>query len=151
MIYLMAPNIGLEAHFRGTQDDGQLLFLLGADDALQDPVLAECDGVDEAQSAKGLVVVAPRHVPLMYEMDQVSADIGRAQLLGRLAEVLCKLSDTLDVNLDCPGACPSGCRTRGRRRACSGRRRGRGDGCRQRRDHDLGPLLKGAQPRSSVA
>ena len=92
------------ADFRRTQDDGQLLFLLRADDALDDPVLAEGDVVEEPQSAEGLVVVAPRDVPLMDEMDQVRADIGRPQLLGRLAEVLCKLSDTLDVNLDCPGA-----------------------------------------------
>ena len=92
------------ANFRRTQDDGQLLLLLRADDAFDDLVLAEGNVVDEAQSAEGLVVVDPRHVPLMDEMDQVSTDIGRPQLLGRLAEVLCKLRDTLDINLDCPGA-----------------------------------------------
>jgi hypothetical protein len=91
------------ADFRGTQDDGQLLFLLGADDALVDPVLVEGDVVDEPQGAKGLVVVVPRNVPVMHMMDQGRSEIGRAQLLGRLAEVFCKRSGTLDLNLDGPG------------------------------------------------
>ena len=43
----------------GAQDDGELLRLLGTDDVLDDPILAQGDAVEELQGAAGLVVVAP--------------------------------------------------------------------------------------------
>ena len=88
----------------GAQDDGELLLLLGAGDALQDPVLAEGDAVEEPQGAEGLVVVAPGGVLLLDEEEEVGADLGRPEALGRLAEVLGEGGDALDVDLDGPGA-----------------------------------------------
>ena len=63
----------------GAEDDGELLGLLGAGDALQDPVRAEGDLVEEPQGGDGLVVVAPGDVLLLDEVEEVGADVVAAR------------------------------------------------------------------------
>ena len=106
MARCLRPAIGREElrDLVGAEDDGELLRLLGADDAVQDPLLAEGDLVEEPQGGEGLVVIAPGDVLLLDEEEEVGADVGRPQALGRLAEVLGEGGDALDVDLDGPGA-----------------------------------------------
>src|SRR5512135_827027 len=70
--------------------------LLGAGDAVQGFVPTEGDPVEEPEGGDGLVVIAPGDVLLLDEMDEVGADLGRA-------EVACEGGDPLDVDLDGPG------------------------------------------------
>ena len=103
---MLEAGDGLEEpdHLLGAEDDGELLGLLGAGDALEDLVPPEGDVVEEAECGDGLVVIAPGDVPLLDQVDEVGADLGLAQEFGRLAEVLGEGGDALDVDLDGPGA-----------------------------------------------
>ena len=66
----------------GAEDDGELLGLLGAADALQDAVSFECDLVEELECGDGLVVDAPGDVLLLDEVEEVGPDIVASQVLG---------------------------------------------------------------------
>ena len=63
----------------GAEDDGELLRLLGAGDAVQDPLPAEGDVVEEPEGGDGLVVDAPGDVLLLDEVEEVGADLVAAQ------------------------------------------------------------------------
>ena len=60
----------------GAQDDGELLLLLGRDDVVHDPFLAEGDAVEEPQGGNGLAVIAPGDVLLLDEEEEIGPDIG---------------------------------------------------------------------------
>jgi hypothetical protein len=87
-------------HLLGAEDDRELPGPLGAGDAREEFVPAEGDVVEEAEGTDRLVVIAPGDVLLLDEMDEIGADLGRAQVFGRLAEMACEGSDPLDVDPD---------------------------------------------------
>ena len=67
--------------FLEAQDDRELGLPAGAGEAVEAPVLAECDAVEEFQGTEGLVVGAGGDVPVVGEVEQVGADLGGSQEL----------------------------------------------------------------------
>ena len=85
------------------EDDGELLGLLGASDALQDARAFEGDLVEELQRGDGLVVDGPGDVLLLDEVEEVGADVVGAEGFGRASEMAGEGADAGDVGLDGPG------------------------------------------------
>ena len=75
---------GLEeaVDFLEAQDDRELGLAAGAGQAVEAPVLLECDPVAEFESTQGLVVSAGGDVPVLGEVEQVGSDLGRSQQRG---------------------------------------------------------------------
>jgi hypothetical protein len=84
----------------GAEDHRQALLGLGVAERARVPVAAEADAVEEAQGRDGLVEVTPGDVSLLGEVQQVGADLGHAEVLGRGAEVAGEEGDALDVGGD---------------------------------------------------
>src|SRR5262249_30371191 len=82
------------------QDDWELGLTAGAGQAVEFPVLAECDAVEELEGTEGLVVGAGGGVLAVVEVEQVGSDLGGPQEFGRLAEVPGEAGDALDVGFD---------------------------------------------------
>src|SRR5438552_12411466 len=86
--------------FLGAQNDRELGLAASAGQAVEAPVLFECDPVEEFQGAEGLVVGAGRDMPVVGEVKQVGSDLGGSQEFGGLAEVSGEPGDAGDVSLD---------------------------------------------------
>ena len=66
------------------QDDRELGLAAGAGQAVEAPVPAEGDAVEELQGTEGLVVGAGGDVPLVDEVEQVGADLGGPRSSGEV-------------------------------------------------------------------
>ena len=64
------------------QDDRELGLTAGAGQAVEAPVLAECDAVEELEGTQGLVVGARGDLPVVGELKQVGPDLGSSQEFG---------------------------------------------------------------------
>jgi hypothetical protein len=81
------------------EDDGELLLFLLADDAVQGPVAVEGDAVEEAQGTADLVEGARRDVAVVDEVEQVGADLLRAELIRGPLVVPGELGDGPEVGV----------------------------------------------------
>src|SRR5262249_61569682 len=90
---------GLEeaSDFVEAQDDWELGLTAGAGQAVEFPVLAECDAVEELEGTEGLVVGAGGGVLAVVEVEQVGSDLGGPQEFGRLDRGPGGAGDRLDV------------------------------------------------------
>ena len=61
---------------------GELGLAAGAGQAVEAPVLLECDAVEEFEGAEGLVVGAGGDVSVVGEVEQVGSDLGGPQDFG---------------------------------------------------------------------
>jgi hypothetical protein len=87
----------------GAEDGGELLGLLGAFDALQNPLSFEGDLVEELECGDGLVVDAPGDVLLLDQVEEVGADVVGPEGFGRPAEVAGEGGDPHGIGGDGPG------------------------------------------------
>ena len=77
----------------GLRTTGRVRGCLTGGMASEDVVAAQGDTVEEPQGGASLLIVAEGDTPLLDEVEQVGADVFRAEVLRRRLEVTCEASD----------------------------------------------------------